>query len=258
MRNRIPIAIALLLAFATEAPAMGLNLAWDDCGAGGHCDKAFACDGNTGAPFTLVASFVPPAGTTRVSGEEVWLEVFSYGGYLPSWWTFRNAGACRQTSLQASIDFPSAGLTRCEDYWSAMGAGGVASYNMQYVGSGDRALLFMIFAVPIETTGPMDASREYYSCLVRILRDKTTGAGACAGCTTPMAMRLDKVSLTQPAGVGDFRITNPVTLSPSYDSRIATWQHGSYRYPNSLQYWSCPAAVPVHRSTWGSIKGQYR
>ncbi len=251
-------AIALLIAFTTEATAAGLNLAWDDCGAGGQCNKDFACNTNTGAPFSLVASFVPPEGTTKITGEEISIEICSNGGYMPPWWSYRNAGSCRTSAMQASIDAASASLTRCEDYWSFAGAGGIASYDPMYRGGGDRAIIRLVFAVPTTVAGPVDATREYYACIVRFTRDKTVGTGSCAGCSTPMGLRLQEVRLTQPVGLGDYRLTTPVTLTPDYDSSIATWQHGSFRHWNAPQFWACPAAVPVRNSTWGAIKAQYR
>src|SRR5438876_5543541 len=46
-------AFALMLA-ANLAFADGINLSWDDCGASGATLKTFACDTNSGAPFTLI------------------------------------------------------------------------------------------------------------------------------------------------------------------------------------------------------------
>ena len=51
--------ILMLLNITRAAHAgPGINLSWDECGAAGSEIKTFACDQNTGMPFTLVASFV--------------------------------------------------------------------------------------------------------------------------------------------------------------------------------------------------------
>jgi hypothetical protein len=65
------------------ASAAGINLAWDDCGEAGTELRKFACDVNSGTPFALVASFVPPAGVAEFLGLSATLMVESDAEILP-------------------------------------------------------------------------------------------------------------------------------------------------------------------------------
>ena len=77
------IALAAVLASAAGAHAQGINLAWDDCGAHGHSCKGFSCNGNTGARFPMVASFVPSAGIDYFIGASAELDIHSSTAALP-------------------------------------------------------------------------------------------------------------------------------------------------------------------------------
>ena len=58
--------LALCASVASAAP--GIDLAWNDCGAAGTTSQTWTCDTNTGIPFTLFASFIPPAGINQFVG----------------------------------------------------------------------------------------------------------------------------------------------------------------------------------------------
>ena len=57
---------------------------------------------------------------------------------------------------------------------------------------------------------------------------------------------LNSINITQPVGVGDFRLGNPA------NSNFATWQNGFSADGG------CPAATPTRSTTWGSVKALYR
>ena len=241
----------MLVVIPAAAQAEGINLSWDDCGTHGTCFKSFACNTNTGFPFVLIGSFVPPAGNTKITGEEVVIDVVNPGydgpgpvSPIPDWWMFKNAGTCRRTALIGDIDFLGHDLVSCEDYWAPRGgAGGISAYQAPYAGMANRARLLLVFAVPPALATALDPGLEYYALRVAITRTNTVGTGACGGCTTRMQIMLTEVKLTQPVGVGDFRIQTPVVQNTAY------WQDG--------QYYGC-GYVPVRNSTWGAIKSQYR
>ncbi len=242
-RVRFALALfALLLAPVPVAQAAGVNLSWNDCGVAGTELKSFACDTNTGASFVLVGSYIPYAGSTAITGNEVVIDIASQYSPLPDWWKFKNAGSCRQTAISASADFTSFGSGLCADYWSGLAAGGISAYITPYASADCRARLLIIFATAIANAGPVDENLEYYSFRLSITRAKTVGTGSCAHCLAPAMIVLDEIKLTQPAGVGDYRIQNPANRN------FVEWQGG---------YSSC-GWVPTRNTTWGAIKSQYR
>ena len=78
-------------------PSTGINLSWDDCGTAGQASRNFACDLNTGSPFTMIGSFVPPAGINYFLGISADLTVQSSTASLPDWWKFGTV-QCRGTT----------------------------------------------------------------------------------------------------------------------------------------------------------------
>lgn len=241
-----------LAAIAPRARAAGVNLAWNDCGNFGSCNQTFACDTNGPGVFTLVGSFVPPEGVTQFVGEELVVDFLANGAQIPDWWQFKNTGTCRQTAFNASVDFFS-GPDHCLDYWQGQGAGGIAAWRVGgAIGSGYPAnygRLTMAFAVPPNLVTGLDSSAEYYAFKLTFTKAKTVGTGACAGCDVPVAAVFSSCRLVQPAGVGDFPLTQ------WQDWAFASWQNATY-HVYDVGY-SCPP-VPAKNKTWGSIKSLYR
>lgn len=231
------------LALATNVHAAGINLSWDECGVYGNQNKAFACNTNTGAALALYGSFVSPGGTTAITGVEAILDFGSINGPLPSWWAYKNAGACRQSAASASANF-TGGPFSCADYYAGQAAGGLAWYTMSYGGNPCRARMGILFAVPATLAIPMDPDVEFYAFALFLSRTMTVGTGACAGCLDPVAIVLNEVKLTQPVGVGDFRLQNP------NDRNFVSWQGG--------EPWRSCLWVPVRNNTWGSLKSLYQ
>ncbi|MBI5170952.1 MAG: hypothetical protein HZA61_15790 [Candidatus Eisenbacteria bacterium] len=241
--RRIFSSLLLLAFFASTATAAGINLSWNDCGESGVANKTFTCSSNTFVAG-LYASYMPPPGTVAITGNEVLVDLQSAGATLPAWWQFKNVGACRQTALSVSADF-TAGPTGCADYWSGLASGGVAAYTTPFNAIANRARLFIIYATPVALAMPMDDNTEYYSVRISFLGTKTVGPGACAGCIEPVCLVLNQIKLTQPAGVGDYRLQNPLVRN------FVTWQGGGPAF-------QCPGATPTRNTTWGSLKSQYR
>lgn len=248
MRRRfallVPFACASLAVLpASVAAAAGLNFSWGDCGTFGAVNKSFACTSNTLAGAIMVGSFVPPAGTTSVTGEEIVVDLQSASPTVPPWWQFKYVGACRQTSLATSADFTS--NVNCVDYWQGLAVGTSVTYVTPYHFTASRARLVIINALAPADAGPLSTGSEYYAFKVSLAGQKTVGTGACAGCLDPVCLVLNQIKITQPAGVGDFYVT--ATVQRNY----VTWQGG-------VVATGCPVATPTHNATWGALKGLYR
>jgi len=210
----------------------GINLSWDDCGESGVTSKTFACDVNSGPPFTLVASFRPPSGMFRYLGLSAMITIANPAGTLPEWWK-HGTGFCRGSNgIQTTFDFTV--NSSCLDFFAGQGVGG-----MYYAvggldgGNPSRATILVQAAVPLDLEGPLLPGLEYYGFKVNILRSSTTGSGACAGCDTPMCIELNSVQLFQP----DDMNFNPIIELPA-DNTLVTWQGAT----------SCGAATPVQIS----------
>ena len=88
---------------------------------------------------------------------------------------------------------------------------------------------------------PVSEELEYYAFKLSINSAKTVGTGACDGCLDPVCIVLNEIKLTQPVGVGNYRLQNPAL------SYYATWQGG-------VVSGGCPAATPARNRTWGAVK----
>lgn len=233
--------LALTASVASAAP--GINFAWNNCFSdGGVPNRNFACNVNTGSNVA-VASFVAPAGVVAMSGNEVVIDLQSAGTTLPLWWQFKNAGTCRTTAL--SVNFSPPAIVICVDPWVGQAAGGIGAYTIGFGGNPTRARMTVAVATP--APGPIDANVEYFSMNMAVSNAKTVGTGACTGCTVPVCLVLNSIKITQPVGVGDFKLGN----SGSPGSNIITWQGGA------VGGGGC-GAVPARNATWGSVKSLYR
>lgn len=240
MKKSLLLCVAALAISATVASAAGINMAWNDCG--GPDTKTFACASNTGNNF-LFGSFVAPAGVSAMTANEIVIDLQSQSGVIPQWWEFKNTGTCRTTALSISFDGTTSSSGTCVDYWAGQGAGGIGAY--QNVNQGRRRVV-AVGAVPPNAAGPLEADVEYFSFRLGISNAKTAGTGACGGCLEPVCIVLNSINITQPVGVGDFKIVNPAA------SNFAVWQ-GTFSADGG-----CPAATPTRSTTWGAVKSLYR
>ncbi len=216
-------ALAVVGAMASSAlAAPGLNLAWGDCRNGsGTANKDFACNTNSGNNF-LFGSFVAPAGVTQMSANEIVIDLTSASGTLPAWWEFKNTGTCRTSALAISFDGTTA-TGGCSDYWAGQASGGIGAYNIGPAGTvtiDNHARIVAVGAVPPSALGPRMPTRST-SPRIGVSNTKTTGTGSCAGCTDPVCIVLNSINVTQPVGLGDFRISDPA------NGNQVTWQGGA-------------------------------
>jgi FG-GAP-like repeat/IPT/TIG domain/FG-GAP repeat len=194
----------------------GINFAWNECGSAGTSNLNFACDSNSGTPLVAVASFSPMTTLPEFLGASADIRVVSSSGSLPDWWK-HGAAECRGTTgLATSFDF-TAGPYACTDFSSGLAAGGFA-YDVGY-GDPNVARLRVQYAVPFENRGQVVPGVEYYAFKVSVLRSKTTGTGACAGCEVPMCLRFDSIQLFQPPEQG----LDPQLFEP-LQNNVVSWQ----------------------------------
>lgn len=239
---------AAMLVVASSAMAAGINLAWSNCfGEGtGTSNRTFACTANTGSNI-LVTSFVLPADLTQVSGNELVLDVLTTSNPIPPWWSFRDAGSCRQTSMAANTSQNPADVV-CVDWASGQSAGGIGAYSNE-LGTIDGSLLNQHRRIKIAIAVPLPlpdlvGDTEYFSTNITINNQKTVGTGACAGCAEPVCIVFNSILITRPVGAGDLKLSDPTTPG----SNIVTWQGVG---PNCQ-------LVPTRNVTWGNVKSLYR
>ena len=166
----------------------------------------------------------------------------SSGSALPSWWSFKNVGSCRPTSLTASANF-TGGVYSCGDPWLGGASGGLTSYITNYFGDARRVHIDVVYAVPQANAAQLDSPNEYLGFMLKINGAKTVGTGACDGCLTPVCVVWNWLGLD---GLNGTYIHTSFPLDHNY----VTWQGG-------VVSGGCPAATPVRNRTWGQLKSLY-
>jgi hypothetical protein len=240
---------AMLL--SSSAFAAGVNLAWTTCYGEGAAvtNKAFACAVNTGTN-QMVTSFILDAPVPQVNGIEIVIDVLTTTDPLPAWWTMKEVGTCRQTSLSMSTS-GNVNDVVCVDWAAGQATGGLGRFSADATTSIDPLLLSRharlkaVSAVPGSALQDLVAATEYFAANFLINNLKSTGAGLCAGCADPVCLVFNSIKLTtSPGGIND--ITLGSAAAPG--TNIITWQGTG---PNCL-------AVPTRNATWGSVKALYR
>lgn len=264
-RSLLPAAAALALscgiAAAQTPPPGSIALRWNNCYSdGGTAARTFACDSNLGIEVLVISAY-PPADLTQLNGTEVSLTVWSTGATTPSWWTFATNGCRGTTGMNVSFT-PPATSTTCVDPWLGQAAGGFAFEPNYY--NVNIARLRTVCAISGTTSVP--ANSEVYLTSVVIHHSKTVGTGSCSGCPIGGCIGLASVTMTQPLGVGDINMIQPL---PNTTSDVVGWQMDASMPENIFPYhgtavWekdflSCSAAVTAgRRPTWGAVKSLYR
>lgn len=251
---RVARLVAALFLAATVVPgesgaSAGMNLYWNDCSAGvGTTKRVFACDANVGSN-TLVVSFAPPDGITKLVAARAVIDLRSATSPLPPWWRL-GAGGCREGSLTASFTPPASHA--CGDYWSGATLQDL-SYSTDLGGDPTRARIVISFSIPEAAAGPVSTGTEYYAFSLAIDNAKSTGAEMCTGCADPVCIVLEELTLYQAPGLGDYRICDAST------SNFTTWQGGAIGgsgCPGADYHYPC--TTPVLNRTWGRMKSLYR
>ena len=249
--KKVTLLCGLLLAMtATIASAEGLNIRWNQCfGDGGAINKTFACTTNSLLSNNAHGTFVLAADMVNVSGTEVVLDIASAGSTLPAWWSFKNAGTCRQLNSGYATNL--AGAT-CPDWAGGQATGGVGAYNVGFRGS-NTARIIAASAVPVAALASLTAAQEFYAFTFQFTGAKTVGLGSCAGCLAPVCLVFNSINLTTPIAANNHKVSGPANGT---DSNFCTWQGGGN--PTVGNVTGCPAATPTRQATWGMVKSLYR
>jgi hypothetical protein len=230
-----------LAATAGPARAGNVNLYWNDCvGDGGTTNRTFACTAST-ATAAAIGSFVLNTPMPDFVAVEVMLGVASGGTTLPAWWDFNpDPGACHGSSLAMTFDFSFLANNTCADPFGQPALGGLANYTT-YANRGEA---IGVGAIDSNSPQSLAAGVEYYAFRVAVKLDKATGAGACAGCSEPVALFIEKVD-----AVG---LTSRESCTAAISSPCVNW--------NATTGFNCGRLYPVaaRNVTWGEIKSFYR
>jgi hypothetical protein len=243
----VAIVTLTLLAIASSAMATGIALRWGSCE--GASNRNFACDGGSGSEL-LVGSFSPPPGIDQLSGIQVYLRISSADGNVPAWWQMMNRGSCRQTSLSARFDMSDE--TQCEDPWQGQAVGGLARYKLDGSNGVD---LWLVAAVPISAIHEVSPGRSYAAFKLAVNHQRSTGAGACAGCATPMCIKFEAIRLVQPGRIDasgkrqeSYAEITQGTPGMGGAANFVTWQGGTP---------ACGAGA-ARPSSWGALKRRWK
>ncbi len=248
--KRIPLAAAVVLTVLTAGSpvhATGIALRWGSCE--GTANRNFACDASSGSEV-LVGSFSPPSGIDELSGIQVYMRITSADGNVPSWWQMFNRGSCRQSSLSTSFDLRDE--TQCDDPWQGQAIGALARYKVDGSSGVD---LWLVAAVPIAMIHDVSPGRSYAAFKLVINHQRSSGAGACAGCSTPMCIKFEAIRLVQP-GRADasgrreekYAEITQGTSGMGGASNFVTWQGGTP---------TCGAGA-ARPSSWGELKRRWK
>lgn len=238
MRYSLPCALALLAPTLLAPPAFaapGPHLSWDRCwGDGQVANKTFACNVSSGSEL-LVLSYESPTPASDRSGVEIVMGLIPPVASYPAWWEVFGPGRCRLSALTTAFTGDPGSL--CVDPYQGLALGGIGALRLDIPLPG-RARLLMVVAVPPPALWTVGPGTENFLLRLQISHVGTTGAGACAGCGTPMNIILENLKLVGPAGSTDIVLTSNVPGNAHH----VTWQG---------------LPTPTLRSSWGSVKALY-
>ena len=222
MRRVLSLLGLFTLLLAGTSQAAGVNLRWNACyGDGGSANRTSACTSNFGSAGTMVGSFELASDITGVTGVEITAQVTSADASLPAWWQFNAPGGvvgCRGFALSVNPSI-SGSAVNCTDWAGGVALGGLASYRVGFSGA-NTARILMGFAVQT----PVDIAKdiEIFTVNMVVFNSKTTGAGSCAGCTTPACIAINSINIVP-------GIEPSVLLTASAhenNSNVVAWQGG--------------------------------
>ncbi len=248
--------LSVLLALSPiTAAAGGVNLRWNACfGDGGAIDRTSLCNTNNGNAGQMVVSYKVFADVPQAIFCDMVIDLAAADATLPAWWTVL-LGGCRQFGITGNSTISGLAVN-CVDWSGGTATGGLQTSTVGAVFGPASARMVVGFQAPLPV--PVLANgTEYFAGNVVLSNTKTTGAGSCTGCTTPVCLAVSSVGLyTPPPGGGVATRTVVITNANSPGSNFVTWQGGAGA--SSTLGGNCPAATPAQNSTWGAVKSLYR
>jgi hypothetical protein len=241
MKRRLLLCMMLMAVRSPIASGDALNIAWDTClGDGGAGIKTSACVANTGTnllaltytPSVDIAGFVGLVGSVNIDTE----------GPLPAWW----GNGCAGKTLAQVLGTNAANWTCTNDAYGWLGnaLGGTSALRRGWNGSNTAQVEFA-YANQIGGEPPMLAGEEWFVANVTISNTKSSGTGACGGCSVPVCVAFAKAIVDR---VG---FPLPKTVTQGGQQWVVFWQDQSAR-------WACFGTDPTRKSTWGAVKALYR
>jgi hypothetical protein len=245
----------MLLALAISPPAgraqPAIRIAFDDCpgGPAATTQKSDECASNSGSAMDLVVSFVYPLDPTPLVAITAELEVHPvHPAPLSDWWRLQSGG-CRSSA--ATVGLAVNDLASCGDPWAnaEVAYTSVTFHEASAMGASYQRLLVDVgAAAPV----PLQHGATYQAFTLSVLRAKTTGPNACAGCCAGACIVLRQVVLHLPG----FDFFTLQALDPQFVSWQGDYQIGLHG-GGCLGFGSnCPVATG--RGTWGELKVLYR
>jgi hypothetical protein len=276
MKQRL-LSATLLAALASGAlsagrseAAPGLNLGWTlACPTVANIhDQIFACDDN-GAFFTIIGSAKAPVGLTKVTAEEIVVDLQEANSALQPWWHLEDeqagpppvAAGCRGTSsagnvgsIALSATFTGASTTVCKNYWGTSASGGqnyIPGQHDQFASDPSGARLQGVFARTASGAGALIADTQYYVFNLSLdsqhtIADPTDPTYVvCPGCADGVCIVFNSVKFDEPPGTAG----GDILVGTQDVQQNVTWQGGGAV--------NCQV-IPVRRATWGKVKSLYR
>lgn len=263
---------AALLAFALVALGPGAassgnaHVAWDRCWPDGATLETFACDRDDGPAHDLVVSFRLDQDMPDFYAVDVIINFWAASDTLSDWWRFAHSGGCRTQALSVNTDFAGLPPGACADSWlgkatlggweAASGLPGTPTY------PGAGWVEAILAESHVQVAQSLSAGTEYYAVTFRIGNQKTTGAGACAGCDEDICILLQSL---QVSGFTREETCLYSGTGSEYDAGAIGWQCGEEHWIRGFYggtVFGCghssDCVVGARRSTWGSIKSLYR
>jgi hypothetical protein len=216
----------------------------------------FACNSNAGTNV-MIGSFVLGSSFPAAIGFEIVLDLASASANLPAWWTFRNDGSCRPTSLAVDLVADPSDVV-CEDWSAGQAQGGLASYCtiagpcLDHPTSPNVARVKIASAVAEAANQDLAAGTEYFAFHLSLNHAGTVGAGSCAGCETPVCIVFNSVHIVRMNDVAWRTLSTPTFPG----SNFVAWQGGGVPVVGSVT--GCPAATATRHSRWAEVKALYR
>ena len=242
-----PVLLATLLALVLHTPiatAAGFDLRWNACAAdNGVANKDFACDTDDGS-HTVVASFILDQPLTGVFLAEAVLDLIVAGNQpVPAWWDIND---CRQFALYADANYDP-GSVNCDDWPGGLNGAAMSGYTSAgTIAPGDSASHRRMTVIGgVSSPVSLDADQDYFVFNLVLMNSSTVDPGACAGCTVPVCIVLNSITLRSLSFQELATLSTPVTPGGNF----ATWQGGTGA--NCL-------SVPARRTTWSAVKSLYR
>jgi hypothetical protein len=247
MKKTLLFSGALLALTSSIALAGGVNFAWTDCRSNSNSlsNLSFANCGTVASTATVAAagSFILSNPMPDFVAVEIVMDLqFEGVASVPAWWDFApDPGACHGSSLAFTFDFTSFANpdAACNDPFGQPATGGLANYSI----SGNRSRVIGVAAIDAGQAQALSSGTEYYGFRMALKRDKSTGAGSCAGCATPVAIVVNSLKAVG-AALG----------SAEDNSQPAASNCSTF---NGAGQATC-AATPALNATWGTIKSLYR